>query len=496
MQRNWVDQSLGIKGAKWSRRSKALVMLASVLLMSTALMLRVGSQDAPTYAGELPSDMPSLFVDPEFAYGSVGTTFNVSVKIFNLTNSFYTTDERWEPGQALGPPHGFIYNYSLGNLYGFNITFRWDSTVLQYLRRTVKTPVEDYPEGVLHGLILESQDEVNATTGTYTLAQLSWPPVAAFNCPNGSATIFTITFKIKADQVASMSLEHVELILDPNLAIKPHIPEEIPHWIINGTFTPIETTRITRLNAGTPVNQDLQNPIIFGETAHFEILVENMGRRLNSYNLTAYIDYSTPLISWKNERLDPGEKRTYNCTLESDQLGSGVHTVTATAIIEAVTTILEDSITKNFTIVRTPLLRITTPSNNVHENDTVTLSGENCIHRDQNGQILNFTWFISESLENQPTFKYEGIIATHTFTKNGTWHIALEVTDNWGVTYDSQRNSTTPYRAETTLTVHALDGSSGDFTLTYVHMTTIIVLLILMALIWILTQRRKQTQDY
>ena len=495
MQRDMATKVLGVEGKNWPLRSRVVVMLALVLLLPIAVIQPVGSQDLPTYARELPSDMPSLFVDPGYAFGSVGTTFNVSVKIFNLTNNFYTTDERWEPGEALGPPHGFIFNYSLGNLYGFNVTFRWDTSVLQYLRRTVKTPVEDYPDGVLHGLILESQDEVNASTGIYRLTQLSWPPVAAFNCPNRTATLFTVTFKIKADQAATLSLDHVELILDPNLAIKPHIPEMIPHWVINGTFTPIETTRLTRLEVGAQVGQGLLNPIILGETVHMEMLVENMGRRLNSYNLTVYSDVSTPIVSWMNERLDLEEKRSHVTTIESNLLGSGVHTITAIAMIEVETTILMDSITKNFTIIRTPLLKIATPVNDVHENDTVTFSAANSYHRDQSSQILSYTWFINEPLENQSAFTYEGSVITHTFTTNGTWHIALEVVDNWGITYDPQRNSTSPYRAETSLTVHTLDGSSGDFPFTYIQMATIIVVLTLMVFIWLFTQRRNRTSD-
>jgi hypothetical protein len=292
-----------------------------------------------------------------------------------------------------------------------------------------------------------------------------------------------------------LSLDHVELILDPNLAIKPHIPERIPHWIINGTFTPIETTRLTQLDVGSQVGQELSNPIIFGETVHVEMLIENMGRRSNSYNLTIYSDVSTPIISWMNEQLDLDEKRAHDTTLESDLLGSGVHTITAIAMIEVETTILMDSITKNFTIIRTPLLRIATPPNDIRENDTVTLNAEDSYHRDQDSRILSYTWFITEPLENQSTFKYDGSIVTHTFATNGTWHIALEVADSWGITYDPQRNSTSPYRAETSLMVHSVDSSSEDFPFIYVQMIAIVVVLTLMVSIWSLTQRRNRTPD-
>ena len=85
----------------------------------------------------------------------MGTTFNVSVRIFNLTNQFYSTGTVWSPGEDLGPYSQFgPYNYSLGNMYGFNIQLRWDPTVLTYVRRLVHTPVEDHPDGALYGQCL------------------------------------------------------------------------------------------------------------------------------------------------------------------------------------------------------------------------------------------------------------------------------------------------------------------------------------------------------
>ena len=70
--------------------------------------------------------MAAVYVYPSEAFGAKGTIFTISVKIFNLTNNFYQTDSLWEPGDSLGPP-GVLYNYSLGNVFGFDLVFSWFS---------------------------------------------------------------------------------------------------------------------------------------------------------------------------------------------------------------------------------------------------------------------------------------------------------------------------------------------------------------------------------
>jgi hypothetical protein len=94
---------------------------------------------------------------------------------------------------------------SVTNLYGFDIKFKWNTTYLEYVNRTVTVPVEDYPDpqppspypGILHENVLQVKDDVNTTAGTYHIAYASMAPALTFN---GSGTVFTMRFRIKYQQ--------------------------------------------------------------------------------------------------------------------------------------------------------------------------------------------------------------------------------------------------------------------------------------------------------
>lgn len=93
-----------------------------------------------------------------------GTKFDVTVKIYNVTN-----------------------------LYGLELKFRWNATFLRYVSHTVHIPRDTYPDGVLWNPVLQVMDEVNASAGTYQIAYASIAPAPSFN---GSGTVFTMTLEI------------------------------------------------------------------------------------------------------------------------------------------------------------------------------------------------------------------------------------------------------------------------------------------------------------
>jgi hypothetical protein len=94
-----------------------------------------------------------------------GTQFNVSIKIYNVTN-----------------------------LYGFDLKFKWNTTYLEYLSHSVHVPKDTYTDGVLWNPILPLANKVNTTEGTYWIAYSSLAPAPTFN---GSGTVFTMTFEVK-----------------------------------------------------------------------------------------------------------------------------------------------------------------------------------------------------------------------------------------------------------------------------------------------------------
>ena len=93
-----------------------------------------------------------------------GTQFNITVKIYNVTN-----------------------------LYGFDLKFRWNTTFLKYVSHSVSVPRDTYVDGVLWNPILQLADEVNTTGGTYWISYASMAPAPSFN---GTATVFTMTFEV------------------------------------------------------------------------------------------------------------------------------------------------------------------------------------------------------------------------------------------------------------------------------------------------------------
>lgn len=208
-----------------------IITFTAVLMVTLGLTFNVAFMNVE--ALELRTNMPVVYVDPQDISATTGETFTISVKIFNLTNNYYTTNQKWDPGENLGPysPNG-EYNYSLGNLLGLDIKFSWDPALLGYVNHTVNIPIEEHPGGILHEPVFTLKDDVEASNGTYWLAIVSLSE--AFNTPDSSATMFTMTFRVIKQEPCVLSLDAVDLATswvtgDPHLTV-------IPSWIENGQF--------------------------------------------------------------------------------------------------------------------------------------------------------------------------------------------------------------------------------------------------------------------
>lgn len=444
-----------------------------------------------TSAFENSVEMPVSYVEPSNVFAAVGTTFNVSVKIFNLTDGFYPTDVVWEPGNPL-PPIGTRYNYSLGNLYGFEIRLKWDPGVLEFQKSLVSTPVENYPHGVLYGPIWESQENIDSTAGTYSLAQHSLYPVAGFNCPNGSATFFTVQFKVKKGEPCSLDLERMVLFLDPILADQGVIG--IPFQVEDGFFFPVDTTRISGIGIGTLVGSKLTTPIIVGENVSIYILLTNNGAIENFYNLTLF-EGNAQLATWLNESLYPDEIRTYRYTLETHDLELGLHFATAKLEILHRNRVL-DSFTESFLVMDIPILRIDRSQDDIHENDTVTFTAGASIHQDSQSSIVDYDWSLFKPGASDPAYIFSGVGITHTFTLNGTWRVVLTVTDNWGITYDPERNATSPYKLELDLDVSTIDQTHEGYIPTREVLALIIVFFMIASTIAVSRHTRREEDGW
>jgi hypothetical protein len=132
------------KGAKMDKTIISRLLLALLVLSrSSAVLNGVVKQAAAVFD---PWNIPVVYVQPILLGPS---TLRVNVAVYNLTNAFWPTDEEWMPGGPLGAySAGPVarYNYSLGNLYAFDISIRWNASVLSYVSHGRTVPRGTTPQ--------------------------------------------------------------------------------------------------------------------------------------------------------------------------------------------------------------------------------------------------------------------------------------------------------------------------------------------------------------
>jgi len=191
------------------RTKRSLSMLLIMLLLSCTTTALVGVflvQNLVLLEANASPDLspvkPLVFVDPEFTELSVGDTFTMYVKVFNLTDN-YVRD-----------PVDPKVMHPLGNLYGFDIRFAWDPAILAYDSHIVHVPVETYYDGVLYEPVMSVKDEVSSAQGTFTAVYTSTSPAGVFNIPDQEAIIFEMTFRVIRTGACDLKLTSISLSTD------------------------------------------------------------------------------------------------------------------------------------------------------------------------------------------------------------------------------------------------------------------------------------------
>jgi hypothetical protein len=180
-----------------------ITVLMAIFLNATIL---IGTHNGASF-GDLPISSIALaettaavYVNPPSNTYSLDEVFTIEVVVANVTN-----------------------------LYGVDIRFAWNPTILEYVSHTAKIPVEDFPGGILHEPGISIKNQVNATAGTYWLAYACMDPAPAFT---GTGTAFNMTFKVKSLSSASiLDIVSVELSND--------VGNPISKQIIDGFFFPV-----------------------------------------------------------------------------------------------------------------------------------------------------------------------------------------------------------------------------------------------------------------
>ncbi len=145
----------------------------------------------------------TILVAPSEVTKAVGETFDIKVNISDVTN-----------------------------LYGLDIQFWWDSTLLKYISKNVRIPKSTYSDGVLWSPFLKYKDVVDAAAGTYWLAASSFGVAKSFN---GSGTAFIMTFEVLREGACYLHFTSTGLGDKPASPGEPSEP--IPHERVDGKFS-------------------------------------------------------------------------------------------------------------------------------------------------------------------------------------------------------------------------------------------------------------------
>jgi hypothetical protein len=261
-------------------------------------------------------------VDPplvEYHTNATGQQFTVAIKIVDVTN-----------------------------LYGFDIRFRWNTTFLDYVSRSVRVPKDTYSDGVLWNPIIPIEDEVNTTAGTYWIAYASRWPAPSFN---GSGTVFTMTFQIISQPVqpqpdANITLQLYSTDLSNNVGAPiPHTSEDgiVKLYALPGASHDVAVTDIK--SSKTVIGQ--------GYKGNITVTAENHGGFAETFNVTAYAN--TTIIGSENVTLPAGNSTTMKFTWNTTGFAKGNYTISAYAVpVPGETDTTDNNLTDGWVAVTIP----------------------------------------------------------------------------------------------------------------------------------------------
>jgi len=470
------------------RRANKIFTIILVLVTSTFAWITLLPASEVKAATTLDNDMPVVFIDPLNVTANPGETFTIAMTIFNLSNNHHIASEQWAPGDPL-PPADSRFNYSLGNLYGLDIQFSWDPTLLDYVSHIVKIPVEDHSDGVLHQPLFDLKDLV--VDGTYWLAKSSSIPAEAFNAPDANVTVFEMTFNVKKIGKGVFNITTSKLAIPVSLPGHAFANDVIPHHVRHGNFqSELSAIRIETLDVGVEVgNLSFDPPLISGENALVKTKLINEGDTLDTFNLTL-IRGTTILETWINEVLEGGESRIYNTTIDASAFTLGTNTVTANATSTVLMSYnLTEELSTEFMVLGIPDIDMDGPSS-TKTGETIEFSA---LGGHTGGEIINYTWKIFAPGEGTPMQTRDGEDVTFDFDIKwigGNWTVVLSVTDNNGMTYDRERPATSPWRVTKTLEVTAL--TDPEFFSNPENVAVTLIFIVIIALTGIYFVRRNR----
>jgi len=264
------------------------------ILLSTLLLSIYGSVLTTRASNSTPK--PKLYVDPASVTGAVGSTFTINVKISDVTD-----------------------------LYGVDIQFTWDPTIIRYVSHQKHIPVETYPDGILHSPTVPVKDDVDesasmpgAAPGTrYWLAEASMIPADPFS---GDGIVFNMTFEVV--DVGSCLLEIVSSTLSDSSG------NPIDHDVVNGEFSnvvKIHDIAVTDVSA-SPTS------VVAGDSVFVDVTVENLGDFSEVASVTAF--YDGGVVGTRTDlSLNPGDSVALRFEWDTTGVAQRTYVISASASI-------------------------------------------------------------------------------------------------------------------------------------------------------------------
>lgn len=314
-----------------SRKDVTGILLTLLALSMSTLVLNVAVKQAK--AAPDPWEMPVVYVQSILLPGPPDK-LRVNVAVYNLSNTFYPTDEEWVEGGPL-PPYvsGELarYNYSLGNLWAFDIAMSWNPAVLQYVSH-VKTAPRNATYGPFRskGILATNEpqirvqkaaDVVNAVAGECRVAYTSLYPAQCFNAPLDAANAFSLTFNVLGAGAYGLSIENASLVVD-NIRF-PFAQPKIPYRVVLDPD----------LEPNVGVDAAPRNKDVVGETKAFDtyVLVKNTGTTPKTFDVRVYAG-ATQVGTASSGAVAAGTQVTVKVACSTTGLVKGVYTIKAQAV--------------------------------------------------------------------------------------------------------------------------------------------------------------------
>jgi len=252
---------------------------------------------------------------------------------------------------------------------------------------------------------------------------------------------------------------------------------------------------IASFNFGYKTGRMFKCPVIKGETVGFKAEIENVGTYEDTFNVTLYMNNT--IIANSSFTLPPGETGVVEWTRTPKDVSllaqSGLFNVTLKVSVFNVTNASVTTQTAWLKIIEPPILNITISPETPLVNQTVTIDASQSHHQDPNGTITLYSWKISDP-EGVIKLSEQGSNLTtinFKFTIEGDWTIELTVIDNFGLTYDPNREKTEPYRKEFSVVVAGGEEAGAGIPEWLIALIAAIVIIVVIAVIVVLRKRRK-----